>query len=195
LPGKEIPLMSRTITIPLVALVVWVGLAARVQADMISGTFSGDAALTPTGTPGVFVQNFTGDGDDTVFGSFTAHSQSTVDFSNPPHITISNGALSEMFAQGVLSGTSSGDGTASGQGTATFTIDFVITGGTGAFAGAMGEANLTGTITSTSATTESISGTYTGSITLAPEPASAILLASGGLAFIGLAGRRRRRAA
>jgi hypothetical protein len=100
--------------------------------------------------------------------------------------------LSETFAQGVLTGTTSGDGTASGHGTASFAIDFVITGGTGVFAGTSGAATLTGTITTTSATTESITGTYAGSITLVPEPKTTILLASGGLGVIGLAVLLRR---
>jgi hypothetical protein len=183
--------MSRSSILSLVSVLVLGGLVAPIRAEVISGTFSGDATLTPTGTPGVFAQNFTGDGDDTTFGSFTPQSQSTIDFSHPPSITISNGMLSETFAQGVLNGTSSGDGTASGHGTATFTIDFVITGGTGIFMGATGNATLTGMITSTSATTESISGgTYTGSITLVPEPPGATLLATGGLIFLGLVCRR-----
>jgi len=80
---------------------------------------------------------------------------STVDFSDPPTLVISDGTLTETFLSGTLFGTSSGSGTASGLGTATFTIDFVITGGTGIFAGYTGEATLTGVITQTSPTTES----------------------------------------
>jgi hypothetical protein len=97
---------------------------------------------------------------------------STIDFSSPPNILITAGTLSETFLHGTLLGTASGSGTASGHGTATVTIDYVITGGTGLFAGATGEATLTATITSTSPTTESISnGTYVGSLTLVPDPA------------------------
>ncbi len=147
-----------------IALLTMVGFAVPVRASTVSGTLEGDSTLTPAGTPGVFIQNFTGDGDDTTFGSFTAASTSTVDFSNPPNIIISDGMFTETFAKGKLFGTSSGDGKANGQGTASFTLDFVFTGGTGIFAGATGDATVTGTITSTSATTESITGSYVGTL-------------------------------
>ena len=185
--------MRSPITTTLVAVVIMVGLVFPVQGELISGTLSGDSTLTPTSTPGVYVQNFTGDGDDTTYGSFTPQSQSTIDFSKPPNITILDGSLSLTFSQGTWFGTTSGSGTASGQGTATFTVDFVITGGTGLFAGATGEATITGTITSTGPTTESISGSYVGSLALVPEPSSLALLAPAVAvgAVVVVRGRRR----
>jgi hypothetical protein len=168
-------------------LIVIASIAIPLHAGAISGTLSGDSTLTTTGSPGVFVQNFIGDGDDATFGSFTAASQSNIDFSKPPQIAISGGSLTETFSNGTLFGTSSGDGTASGQGTATVTVDFAITGGTGFFAGASGEVTASESITSTSPTTESITGSYTGSLTLAPEPGSLTLLAAG----LGFLWRRR----
>jgi hypothetical protein len=168
--------VRHSITTALVALVATGGLVLPVQGGSISGTISGDSTLTPTGTPGVYVQNFTGDGDDTTDGAFTPASQSTIDFSKPPAIVISNGMFSEAFAQGTLFGTSSGSGTAHGNGTATVTIDFIFTGGTGHFAGATGEATFTGTITSTSPTTESITGSYVGTLSVVPEPSTLALL-------------------
>jgi hypothetical protein len=169
--------MIRSVAATVIALVVMVVLAVPVHADSISGSLTGNSALTPTGTPGIFVQNFSGDGDDTVFGSFTPQSQSTIDFSHPPDIVVSNGMFLETFPHGTLFGTSSGNGTASGHGTATITLDFVITGGTGIFARDTGEATVTGTITQTSPTTESFTGSYTGSLTAIPEPSSLALLA------------------
>jgi hypothetical protein len=85
--------MRSSITILLVALMALWGLVVPAHAGSISGTFDGEATLTLTSTPGVYISNFTGDGDDTTYGSFTPTSQSTTDFSNPPHFTISN----EMF--------------------------------------------------------------------------------------------------
>jgi len=152
-------------------------LTVPAQAGSLSGSFDGVASLTPTGTPGVFIQNFVGDGTDATFGAFDAMSRSTVDFSNPPSINITNGTLTEIFAGGKLFGTGSGSGTASGHGTATFTIDFLITGGTGIFEHQTGEAMITGTITKTGPTTEAIDATYTG--TLVPEPSSVSLLLLG----------------
>jgi hypothetical protein len=183
LPLKNSQARSRVFGIIASLVVALGGLVVPVQADVITGIFDGNTILTPTVTPGVFIQNFTGDGEDTTFGLFTASAQSTIDFSNPPLILISNGTLSETFKNGTLLGTSSGSGTASGHGTATFTIDFVITGGTGNFAGGTGEATLTGTITQTSPTTELISASYTGSLTPVPEPSTLVLLTTGLVGF------------
>jgi hypothetical protein len=113
--------MVRSFVASLIALVTMAGIAVSVSAGPISGTLSGDATLTPTGAPGVFTQNYTGDGNDTTFGSFTVQSTSTVDFSHPTNVVISDGMFTETFSAGILFGTSSGEGTASGVGTATFT--------------------------------------------------------------------------
>jgi hypothetical protein len=101
---------------------------------------------------------------------------STVDFSYPPNITFSDGMLLETFGDGTLFGT----GLANGHGMATFSIDFVITGGTGIFLGDHGEAMITGGITQTGPTTEAISNaSYTGNLATTPESSSL------GLLFIG----------
>jgi hypothetical protein len=187
--------MRRSITALLVALVALGGLVVPAHAGSISGTLEGDSTLTPTGPPGIFLQNFTGDGDDTTFGPFTPQSQSTIDFSNPPNILISNGTFLETFPFGTLFGTSSGSGTASGMGTATVTIDLVFTGGTGVFTGASGEVIFTGTITSTGATTASIDGTYVGTLFGVPEPGTLALLAQAvALGAVVLVRQRRRQA-
>lgn len=167
---------ATTVAVLLVS-VAW--LAVPAQAGSLSGTFDGSATLTPTGTPGVFTQNFTGDGTDDTYGAFTPSSMSTVNFSNPPKIVFTDGMLTETFAGGTLMGTGSGSGTASGHGTATFTIDFVITGGTGIFKGGRGDVTITGDITQTGPTTEAISnGSYTGKL-ITPEPSSWMLLGLG----------------
>jgi hypothetical protein len=160
----------------------------------ISGTFDGDSTFTPTVNLGIYAQSFSGEGEDTTYGSFTPTSQSTVDFSDPPTITISDGMFLETFSQGTLFGVSSGGGTASGNGTATVTLDFIFKGGTGLFAGDTGEITVTETITRTSATTATISnGSYTGTlITATPLPAALPLFATG-LGAIGLFGWRRKR--
>jgi hypothetical protein len=85
--------------------------AVPLAATSISGTLSGTSTLTPTSTPGVYTQNFTGTGADSWLGNFTAQTTSTADFSSPPSITISSGTVTETFPGGTLFGTSSGDGT------------------------------------------------------------------------------------
>jgi len=141
------------------------------------GTFDGSATLTPTGTPGVYIQNFSGDGDDNTYGSFTPSSTSTIDFSNPPNITVTDVMFSAVFSQGSLFGTGSGSGTGNGHGKATFTADIVFTGGTGLFFDAKGSMTLTGTLTQTGPTTIVISdGSYVGSFSV-PEPGTLGMLA------------------
>jgi hypothetical protein len=170
-------------------LMMTAGFAVPVRAGPISGSFGGDSILAPTGTPGIFVQKYTGTGNDTTFGAFTVESTSTADFSHPPDIVVSNGSFTETFTEGELFGTSSGDGTASGTGTATATIDIVFTGGTGLFAGAAGEATSLQTLMSTGPTTTSGTGTYSGSLAIVVEPSSLALLAP---AVFVLCRRRRR---
>jgi len=178
----------------LAAALCWGALPALAGTITISGTLEGDSTLTPTGTPGIYIQNFTGDGNDNKFGSFTPSSMSTIDFSHPPNIVITDAMFSEVFANGTLFGTSSGNGsgTGNGNGTATFTVDLVITGGTGYFAGDTGKVALTGTIMRTGPTTLSISnGSYRGELTSTPEPSAAILMGTALMAIVlGVACRR-----
>ena len=101
-------------------LVAMTWLVAPSLAQSISGSFDGVGTLTPTSTPGIFIQNFAGDGTDTLFGAFTATSISTVDFTNPPTILITDAKLTQTFSDGSLFGTGSGKGTANGHGSATF---------------------------------------------------------------------------
>jgi hypothetical protein len=173
----------------LLFVVAWLG--APVLAQTITGSFDGVGTLTPTNTPGIFTQNFTGDGTDTMFGAFTATSQSTVDFTNPPFIAITNAMLIQMFANGSLFGSGSGSGMANGQGMATFTSDFEITGGTGVFEGLHGDVIITGTITQTGPLTEAVDATYTGNL-VTPEPSSLSLLFLGaGLGYRFVVRKRR----
>ncbi len=123
-------------------LVVLGMLALSTQAQTIGGTFAGGAVITFV--PGLGYSrldlNFTGSGDDTAFGPFTASSQMEAAF-NASGYVISDGMLTETFSAGTLFGTASGTYGAPD----TFTIDFAITGGTGEFLGDTGEAIVTGT--------------------------------------------------
>lgn len=180
--------MIRSLAAPLIGLVVMAGSAVSVGAGPISGMFGGDSTLTPASTPGVFTQAYTGDGTDATFGAFTVQSNSIIDFSHPPALQIEDGTFTQTFAEGMLFGTSSGTGTTSGMGTGTATVDVVYTGGTGLFADATGQATILQMIISTGPTTASGSATYSGTLTLVPEPGSLVLLATAVLLFY----RRRR---
>jgi hypothetical protein len=168
--------MKRSITVPNLALMVFWVLCVPARAGSLSGTFDGTSTITPTGTPGIYSGMFTGDGDDVTYGSFTPSSTSTIDFSNPPNIVISNVMFSLDFTQGTLNGTGSGSGNGNGHGMATFTLDITITGGTEFFAGATGSITLMGDLTQTSPTTLTVSnGTYLGTFSI-PEPSTLTLL-------------------
>ena len=71
----------------------------------------------------------------------------------------------------------------------------MITGGTGIFADAQGEATLTGTVTLTSPTTVSLSnGSYIGTFSV-PEPSTLTLLVPAvAVGLVGVVRRRRREA-
>ena len=182
--------MMRMLSVSLAALLVTAGVIVPAGAGPISGSFGGNSTFTPTATPGVLAQAYTGEGTDMTFGSFTVQSSSIVDFSSPPAISVNNGTFTETFSEGTLLGTFSGEGTTSGTGIGTATAEWVFTGGTGLFIDATGEGTVLQTIVMTGPTTASGSATYTGTLSLVPEPGTLVLLGSALLGFTTL--RRRR---
>ena len=184
--------MTRAIAATALALALLGAVSLPVHAGSLKGTFDGNSTLTPTTTPGIYTQNFTGDGDDDTFGSFTPSSTSTIDFTNPPNIIVTDVMFSLVFSQGSLFGTGSGGGTGNGHGMGTFSADIDLMGGTGIFLDATGSVAIMGTLTLTSPTTLAISdGSYVGTFSV-PEPNALVMLAPA-LAIGSMAVIRRRR--
>ena len=170
-------------------VIVWA--VTPVHASTISGTYSGNSVLTPTGTTGVFTQSFSGTGNDTTYGSFDLVDQSTLDLSNLPSTVVTDVNYTITFADGTLFGSGSGSGTATGPDTATTMLTLTIAGGTGSFVGDIGEATTMETDTFTGPTTLSITdGSYSGTLSQSPEPTTSAMLVLG-LGLVGVMARRR----
>ena len=177
-PTTNNPTILRLFAAAVVFLTAMVWLTTPAIAQSLSGSFDGVGTLTQTVTTGIYIQNFTGDGADDTYGAFDAASQGMIDFTNPPHIVITDTMWSQTFSDGVLFGNGSGTGTGNGHGMATFMIDLTITGGTGTFEGLHGDVIVTGTITQTSPLSDAVDATYTGNL-VTPEPSSLSLLLLG----------------
>ena len=184
--------MKSLLASTLIAFAVLGGSAVSARGDSITitGTVTGDASLTPTGTPGIYVANVTGEGSDSVLGAFDFHGTTDINFSSPPAIAFSHGSFTFVFSEGDLFAAGSGVGVVSGLGTATDSSVLVITGGTGEFERDKGELDLDQTIDVTGPLSESLTGSYSG-LLVTPEPCSLALIASGAVFLV----RRRRRAA
>jgi hypothetical protein len=169
--------MIRSLAATLFALVMMGGLAVSAHANSTptSGTITGNATLTSTADPLVFDSNFIGSGVDTVSGNFTTTNMGTDTFNPAGTMFTASGTFIDVFAGGTVFGTFTENGTVTGV-TSTVTLDTVITGGTGIFAGDTGESTVMGTNTSTN--TPMFTGKYAGFITT-PEPSSLTLMLAG----------------
>jgi hypothetical protein len=181
--------MIRSLAAILIALLTVGVVALPAQGDTItsSGSLTGTSTLKATSNPAVFDSTFTGTGTDLVFGPFTSTNMATLTFTSLTAFT-SSGTFVDVLAGGTVFGTFTGSGTVSGDTTA-ITINSVLTGGTGIFAGDRGTSTITGVSTATSSTTSSFTGTFTTSIASVPEPGTVTLLPAG-IGFL-LAMRKR----
>ena len=177
--------MIRTLAATLVTLMIMGGLALPVRADTVdvSGTVTATDTIGSEVSSGVYSFTGTGSGVDSVYGDFSFSSMGTLDFNN----STASGTFEEIFADGMLYGTSSA--TSSEIGTSTLynvTVDETITGGTGIFADVTaGELTIIGT---SSSITGTLNGNYTGTITT-PEPSSLALMLVG-IGFLPLMRKR-----
>jgi len=169
--------MRRSIPLLLILLLAGTVVPARAGTISLSGNFSGGVTFLKSLAPDVVPQAFVGGGNDTTYGAFTATSQSTVDSTDPSQPLFSDGTLGLIFGKkGTLGGTYSGSGTVNSDGTTSFTIDLLITSGSGIFAGATGTVIITGDISTVSPRPMVIQGTYVATLAI-PEPNSLTLLA------------------
>ncbi len=195
------PLTSGLSALALVAASAW---PAAAQALDFSGTRSN---ITPGATPGgrcgpgvltisFSPTSFAASGTSNL-GNF-AYTASHCIASAPPG-PYSNGLFSWDFGDGVLNGSYTGLITGSGTpGLFNLTESISFNGGTGRFAGATGSASAVGTLLFGQFNGGPASygeASFSGTLTLIPEPSTALLMSVGGLALAAIAWRRGRPAA
>src|ERR1700757_2305671 len=100
--GQRQPL---SLIFPALLTILACTIPARAGVLMVTGTFTGAATLTPTGMPGIFTEDLTGNGVSNL-GNFAIMAVSTANFSNPPLFSTTGGTIDLTFKEGTLGGTS-----------------------------------------------------------------------------------------
>lgn len=134
----------QTVLAMVVGLALWLNpirVAAAAEFVPFKGVVTGDAVSTPTSAPPVVLVNFSGAGNASHLGQFTANAQYFLNpLLFPTRLTVTEGVFTFTSANGdTIYGTFNGQG----QFTAdpniiTLDATAVITGGTGRFTGASG---------------------------------------------------------
>ncbi|HZO89860.1 MAG TPA: PEP-CTERM sorting domain-containing protein [Chthonomonadaceae bacterium] len=152
------------------------------------GSESGSFTLSLTSATTAHA-NATATGSDN-FGSFTSVITADLDLSNPSLNIVSNGTFDRTYVDGTIFGTFTGTLSPTSATTATFTLPFLVTGGTGHFAGITGSGLEEGNATFTGPLRADFTSSFRA--TVVPEPGTLALLA--GSLFTGsLMSLRRRR--
>ena len=195
------PYLSKLILASLTFVVLCLGSATVARADTVAFTGSRFNQSPPASPVGRCAPAFTLEINPIIgtstgtsnFGAFTPTQSICV----MPPAPLTNGLFTWAFASGdTLTGTYSGALTGVFNPAITSVLDvtenYVITGGTGLFAGATGNILGLGTVTFTPGILPFANINLNGTITTVPEPATMLLLSTG-LAGVGAAIKKRRK--
>jgi hypothetical protein len=173
---------ARLLLVALAALAM--GRTATAQIPF-TGTNSGSMTMAPTGPGQVHVIE-AGSGTDTLGGAFTMTGSQDMQYFSPTYAIITNGDCTQTYALGTITSTYTGSGGENG----IYTMDALITGGTGAYAGIGGTWAQVVQVTRTGPASADWTATLHG--VAVPEPSTAASLVVGsGMAGLLLLRRRR----
>ena len=169
--------------------------AARAQGIPFTGSRTAENIPVPVAnlarcgaTPSTLISGIFGTGTSNL-GAFTTVESNCLD---PITGRLFNGRFTLAFADGsTLFGTASGAvALPPVAGTTTNVFEYLVTGGTGLYAGASGHLRVDGVVRFNPDGTTGNTFTYAGSISTVPEPSTVLLL---GVGLVGLAARARTR--
>jgi hypothetical protein len=141
-----------------------------------TSTETGNYLITPTG-PNTIHGEYTGLGNSSPGGAYTSFGAFDLDTTDPANQIASNATFNQDYGGGnTLFGTFTGTATFTSATEGTFTLDSLLTGGTGTFLNYRGTFTVTGTLNVTGPTTIAYTAIANGTLVVIPEPGAVALL-------------------